>query len=169
MSATSSVVANRPSRLVGHCSFGSREAALLLSLLPELVHVRGEARLATPVELVGGETRSARPARDLVLGRLLEVLLIEALRSTTRTDPSPGLLRGWADPRLAVAIRRMHERPDHGWMAAALASEAALSRSTIRAVPPLRGGRVHGVPPDLASARHVGAPPGRYADQHARA
>ena len=65
-----------------------------------------------------------------MLGRLLEVLLIKALRSTTRTAPSPGLLRGWADPRLAVAIRRMHEPPDHGCTVAALASEAALSRST---------------------------------------
>ena len=99
-------------------------------LLPRLVHVRGETRLATLVELVGGETRSARPAREIVLARLLEVLLIEALRSTARTDPSPGLLRGLADPRLAAAIRRMHEHPGHGWTVAELARAAALSRST---------------------------------------
>ncbi len=99
--------------LVGHCAFGSPDAALLVSLLPRLVHVRGEARLATLVELVGEETRGRRPARDLVLARLLEVLLIEALRSTTGTAASPGLLRGLADPRLAAAIRRMHERPGH--------------------------------------------------------
>jgi len=67
--------------LVGHCVFGSPDAALLVSLLPQLVHVRGEARLATLVELVGEETRGTRPARDLVLARLLEVLLIEASNS----------------------------------------------------------------------------------------
>jgi AraC-like DNA-binding protein len=116
--------------LVGHCAFGSPDAALLVSLLPQLVHVRGEARLATLVELVGEETRGARPARDLVLTRLLEVLLIEALRSTARTAASPGLLRGLADPRLAAAIRHMHERPGHAWTIAELAKEAALSRST---------------------------------------
>ena len=33
--------------LVGHCTFGSPDAALLGSLLPQLVHVRDEARLAT--------------------------------------------------------------------------------------------------------------------------
>ncbi len=33
--------------MVGHCVFGSPDAALLVSLLPELVHVRGEWRLAT--------------------------------------------------------------------------------------------------------------------------
>ena len=116
--------------LVGHCSFGSPDAALLVTLLPQLVLVRGEARLATLVELVGEETRGSRPARELVLARLLEILLIEALRSTTRNVESPGLLRGLADPRLAVAIRRMHERPGHAWTVAELAKEAGLSRST---------------------------------------
>jgi transcriptional regulator GlxA family with amidase domain len=57
------------------------------------------------------------------------VLLIEALRSTAQTSASPGLLRGLADPRLAAAIRRMHERPAHAWTVAQLAKEAALSRS----------------------------------------
>ena len=116
--------------LVGHCAFGSPDAALLVSLLPQLVHVRGEARLATLVELVGEETRGTRPARDLVLARLLEVLLIEALRSTTGAAASPGLLRGLAGPRVASAIRRMHERPSHAWTVAELAEEAAMSRST---------------------------------------
>ncbi len=116
--------------LVGHCAFGSPDAALLVALLPRLVHVRGEARLATLVGLVGEESRCRRPARDVVLARLLEVLLIEALRSTAKTGASPGLLRALADPRLAAAIRRMHERPGHPWSVAALAGEAAMSRST---------------------------------------
>lgn len=116
--------------LVGHCTFGSPDATLLVSLLPRLVHVRDEARLSTLVGLVGDETREARPARDLVLSRLLEVLLIEALRSTTGPAASPGLLRGLADPRLAAAIRRMHEAPGHPWTVAELAGAAAMSRST---------------------------------------
>ena len=116
--------------LIGHCAFGSPDAALLVSLLPDLVHVRGEARLATLVGLISQEARGSRAARDLILARLLEVLLIEALRATTRTDASPGLLRGLADPRLATAIRRMHEQPERSWTVAELADEAALSRST---------------------------------------
>ncbi|WP_413735972.1 AraC family transcriptional regulator [Sodalis sp. RH21] len=115
--------------LVGHCVFGSPDAALLVSLLPQLVHVRGEQRLATLVELVGEESRARRPAREVILARLLEVLLIEALRSTAGTAASPGLLRGLADERLAAAIRRMHESPARPWKVAELAKEAALSRS----------------------------------------
>lgn len=96
--------------LIGHCVFGSPDAALLVSLLPRVVHIRGDERLATIVQLVGEESRAMRPARDVVLARLLEVLLIETLRSTAGTSAPPGLLRGLADERLGAAIRRMHER-----------------------------------------------------------
>ncbi|MDR5773338.1 MULTISPECIES: AraC family transcriptional regulator [unclassified Caballeronia] len=116
--------------MAGHCSFGSPDAALLVSLLPRFVHVRGERRLATLVQLVREESREQRPAREVVLSRLLEVLLIEALRSTAGTDASPGLVRGLSDLRLAAALRGMHERSAHAWTVAELAKEAALSRST---------------------------------------
>ncbi|MGV2292348.1 AraC family transcriptional regulator [Trinickia sp. YCB016] len=116
--------------MVGHCSFGSPDASLLVSLLPQIVHVRGEQRLATLVELVREESREQRPAREVVLSRLLEVLLIEALRSMAGTSASPGLVRGLSDGRLAAAIRGMHEHPTHAWTVAELAKEAALSRST---------------------------------------
>ena len=42
--------------MAGHCSFASPDASLLVSLLPQLVHVRGEQRLATLVELVREES-----------------------------------------------------------------------------------------------------------------
>lgn len=116
--------------LVGYCVLGSPDAALLVALLPERIHVRGESRLTALVQLVADESRAQRPARDVVLARLLDVLFIEALRSTAGTSASPGLVRGLADPRLAVAIRRMHERPTQPWTVAQLAKEAALSRST---------------------------------------
>ncbi|MBO9883710.1 AraC family transcriptional regulator [Xanthomonas sp. D-109] len=115
--------------LAGHCSFGSPDAALLVSLLPQMVYVHGEHRLATLVHLVSEESREARPAREVVLSHLLEVLLIEALRSAAGTAASPGLARGLADARLAAAIRAMHAQPTRAWTVAALAKEAALSRS----------------------------------------
>ena len=116
--------------LVGYCAFDSNDANLLVSLLPRLVHVRGQGRLTMLVEFVNEESRSARPGRDMVLARLLEVLLIEALRSTTGPAAPPGLLRGLADDRLAVTLRRMHDRPTHSWTVVELARDAALSRST---------------------------------------
>lgn len=117
--------------LVGYCVFGSTDASLPVSLLPRLVHVRGERRLAALVQLVDDEARGLRPARDVVLARLLEVLLIEALRSVAGPSAPPGLLRGLAEERLAVALRRMHERPARPWTVAQLAKEAALSRTAL--------------------------------------
>ena len=116
--------------LIGYCSFASSDAALLVSLLPQLVHVRGDPRLSALVQLVGDEFRAARPARDVLMAKLLEVLLIEALRAGAQGAASTGLLRGLADERLGVALRRLHEDPARAWTVAALAKEAALSRST---------------------------------------
>lgn len=115
--------------LAGGLSFGSPDAALLVSLLPQLIHIRGDKRFATIVQLIRNEARQDKPARDMILARLLEVLLIEALRSASDDSTSPGLLRGLSDARLAAAIRRMHEDPRNEWTVEQLASEAALSRS----------------------------------------
>ncbi|VVE26428.1 AraC family transcriptional regulator [Pandoraea capi] len=115
--------------LAGVCAFDSPDAALLVSLLPELVSVRNEPRLATLVGLLRDESLAHRPARDVLLARLLEVIFIEALRSAD-TSASPGLVRGLADTRLAHAIRRMHESPAAPWTIAQLAQAASLSRSS---------------------------------------
>jgi len=115
--------------LGGYFIFDSPDAELLVSLLPAVVHVRGVERLSVLVRLVGEESGDRRPGRDLVLTRLVEVLLIEALRSTAGEDAPPGLLRGLADARLAAAMRQMHGQLARSWTVAQLAKTAALSRS----------------------------------------
>ncbi|MCD7058499.1 AraC family transcriptional regulator [Pelagibacterium xiamenense] len=119
--------------LVGYCIFQSDDAVLLSSLLPKLVVVRAQHRLAMLMELLGEEAVGDRPGREVVLQHLLEVLFIEALRTTAEPDSAPGLLRGLSDERLAVAIRRMHAKPGRGWTVAELARESALSRSGFHA------------------------------------
>src|SRR5687768_8618010 len=115
--------------LGGYFTFDSPDAALLVSLLPSLVHVRGVERLSVLVRLVGEEAMERRTGRDLVLARLVEVLLIEALRSAPHDVAPPGLLRGLADARLAPAIQRMHAHVARPWTVPQLAQSAALSRS----------------------------------------
>jgi AraC-like DNA-binding protein len=115
--------------IIGYCTFASPDASLLVSLLPRLVHVRGVARLSALVQLVADESRAQRPARTIVLARLLEVLLIEALRSAPTASMQPGLVHGLADDQLAAAIRSMHAHPARPWTVAQLAKSAALSRS----------------------------------------
>jgi AraC-like DNA-binding protein len=115
--------------LGGYFAFESPDARLMVSLLPALIHVRGVTRLTTLVRLVRDETGEQRSGRGLVLKRLVEILLVEALRSTASEDARPGLLRGLADPQLAPAIRQMHAHVSRSWTVAELARTVALSRS----------------------------------------
>ena len=117
-------------QLGGYFVYDSPDAELLVSLLPALVHVRGMERLSVLVQLISEESRAQRSGRELVLTRLVEVLLIEALRATPGDSAPPGLLRGLADPRVAVAIRQMHSAPSRPWTVVELARKTALSRST---------------------------------------
>jgi AraC-like DNA-binding protein len=115
--------------LGGYFLFDAPDASLLVSLLPVLLHVRGVERLSVLVKLVREECLEQRPGRDHVLVRLVEVLLVEALRSTAATGAPAGLLRGLADSKLATAMRLMHGDPSRSWTVEELATKAALSRS----------------------------------------
>lgn len=129
--------------VVGHCSFACADADLLVSLLPQVLHVRANPRLAVVVQLVGDEFSELRPVRHTVLARLMDVVFIEALRSTVITTYVPGFLSGMGDERVAMALRKLHEDPARTWSVSQLAKEAALSRSGFFA----RFSRVMGVSP----------------------
>ncbi|MEM8973666.1 MAG: AraC family transcriptional regulator [Pseudomonadota bacterium] len=115
--------------LIGHCSFGSPDAELLVSLLPDKILVHGEDRLAALAAMVQSETRADRPARDAVIERLLQILLIEAFRSTAQPDDTSALVSGLTDARIGAALRAIHAAPNHPWTVPELAREAGLSRS----------------------------------------
>ncbi|MBD9436564.1 AraC family transcriptional regulator [Pseudoxanthomonas sp. PXM03] len=129
--------------LGGAFLFDTRDAALLVSLLPTVVHVQGSQRLMQLVQMVGEEYAQQQPGNAYMLSRLVEMLLVEAMRSTTAGNAPPGLLRGLGDERLAMALKQIHARIAHGWTVGELAKAAALSRSTFFE----RFTRTVGVPP----------------------
>ncbi|MFT3986258.1 cupin domain-containing protein [Aestuariivirga sp.] len=113
----------------GYFAFGGDEPGVLLSLLPAVIHVRGEERLSALMRLVGSEADDEKSGRDFVLSRLAELILVEALRSQQTLAAPAGLMRGLSDPRLAAALKLMHNDAARAWTMADLAKEAALSRS----------------------------------------
>lgn len=113
----------------GYFVFESPDAALLVPLLPGMIHVRGIERLALLVRLVSEEASADNPGRDLVLGRLVEVMLIEALRAARHDGAPAGLLRGLGDPRIAPALKLMHGDVARSWTVAGLAAGTGMSRS----------------------------------------
>jgi AraC-like DNA-binding protein len=115
--------------LGGYFKFDSPDAGLLVSLMPAIIHVRDTIKLTSLVNFVKDECNSKLSGHDLMLSRLVEMLLIEALRSTS-TDKAPlGLLKGLADKHIALALREIHRDPAHSWTVAELAKTSALSRT----------------------------------------
>lgn len=115
--------------LVGHCRFDTPASDLLVSLLPAMIHISSPSRLTALVPMIHEETRAHRPGREMILERLLEVLLIESLRSGPAARLPPGLLRGLSDPHLASALRRIHDDTDSSLSVTGMAKEAGMSRS----------------------------------------
>ena len=125
--------------IAGSFKFAAPNAENLARLMLPVIHVRGEevatGRLRTLLKLLGDEALADRPGRSLFLDRLLEILLVEALRHrpTGRADPSRGLLAGLADPKIGEALRVMHECPQRSWTVATLARHVGMSRSSFAA------------------------------------
>lgn len=125
--------------LGGTFRIAAAHAPLLLALLPRMVHVppsgRRSARLGRLIELIAEECLGDEPGKDMILQRMLEVLLVEALRwhGTTMDEDRAGLLRGMRDPALARVLAAMHADVRAGWTVASLAHIAGQSRSAFAA------------------------------------
>jgi AraC-like DNA-binding protein len=121
--------------LGGFFRFDRANTELLLRFLPSAVLVRrdepGAVRLHRIVELIAEETTTGLPGRELILERLVEVLLVEALRfrPAEAKKQEQGLLLGLADPALARALRHIHEDVARAWTVAELARTAGMSRA----------------------------------------
>lgn len=121
--------------LGGYFRFDRANAPLLVKLLPSMVHIDREAqgamRVRQIVELIADEAETDRPGRTLILERLVEVLLVEALRfhSTSAAREEQGLLAGLSDPALAGALREIHVDVTRRWTVEQLARTAGMSRA----------------------------------------
>jgi AraC-like DNA-binding protein len=119
-------------------SFDAAAAEPLMALMPPLVHVRlDEAHshlLQTTLQLIGLETAEDGLGAGLVIGRLADVLFVQAVRAWCKAEEQVvGWLAGLKDRRLAASIRAMHGDLARGWTVKALAREAGLSRSSFAA------------------------------------
>jgi len=118
--------------IAGHFVLDATNAPLLMGLLPGFVHLRGTddttGRISRLLAMIGDEAQADRPGADIVLERLVQVMLIEALRGGARPD---GLLSGLADPSVAAALRALHADVARPWTVAGLAHTVNLSRSAL--------------------------------------
>lgn len=109
--------------------FESDDPALLVSLLPTVVHIRDSPRLSRLVQMVGEETMSEQPGSEYMRSRVAELLLVEAMRACANGAAPPGLLRGLGDAQLSRALTQLHAAVHSPWTIEQLAGIAAMSRS----------------------------------------
>jgi AraC-like DNA-binding protein len=135
--------------LGGYFRFDRANAQLLVKLLPPVIHIRrdepGATRLRRIVELIGEEADTHRPGWVLILERLVEVLLVEALRfrSASAAREEQGLLAGLSDLALARTLREIHVDVARRWTVEQLARTAGMSRAVFAE----RFARKIGMPP----------------------
>ncbi|MFF2217422.1 AraC family transcriptional regulator [Streptomyces antibioticus] len=99
----------------------------LLPDLPAVLVVPAAGAPLPPTRVVAEEATRARPGQALFLERLLDLLLVCALRG--QVVQGPGHCRALDDPRTGPALRLMYDRPAHPWTVAALAAAAGESRA----------------------------------------
>lgn len=114
----------------------------LLRALPRFTHIQGGQRhgptgswLETTLQFVSSEMASGEPGAATVVSRLVDVLLVHALRTHLAAPQAPGgnWLRALVDPQIGRALSLIHEQPDAPWTVQVLAERVAMSRSAFSA------------------------------------
>jgi AraC-like DNA-binding protein len=105
----------------------------LLSTLPDLVVLRPGEWDSGLVDHVMHEVDRDLFGQDVVLDRLLDLILITAVRAwLARPDAHPPRwYTAQDDPIVGAALTGIHARPDHAWTVASLAAEARCSRALL--------------------------------------
>jgi AraC-like DNA-binding protein len=140
----------------------------LMSRLPPLILVPADPvtgrDIAAIVELLALEVGARRPGSRAAAARLIDTLLIAAIRhwlDRRASGEPPSWLHGLRDPAIARVLAVLHERPAEPWTVAALAREVHISRATLAR----RFAELVGEPPLTYLARwrmHVAAQRLRY-------
>ena len=119
-------------------------AERLLGMLPPLAVVPAGPRTRAALDLLAAEVALDEPGQDAVLRRLLDLVLVLALRAwCAATETPPAWYRALGDAGVGEALRLLHAEPAHRWTVAALAARAGLSRAAFAA----RFARLVGEPP----------------------
>lgn len=105
----------------------------LLRALPMRLVVRGADWDQPLVPLLADEIVKDQPGQEAVLDRLLDLLLIAALRAwfARPDEAAPGWYRAHADPIVGPALRMLHHKPAEPWTVARLAHETGVSRASL--------------------------------------
>ncbi|WP_093516877.1 AraC family transcriptional regulator [Stigmatella erecta] len=121
--------------VAGFFELSDGRGPVLLQGVPPLVVLSASDPASGPwisaaVQFILAESASPRPAGNIVLQRLADVLFVLALRSTVGNGPCQrGAIAAVADPRVYETLSLMHARVAEPWTVDMLARRVGMSRS----------------------------------------
>ncbi|MFI1015088.1 cupin domain-containing protein [Streptomyces sp. NPDC020965] len=105
----------------------------LLEVLPELIHLPAGAWHCPLLPIIGDELGRDEPGQSAMLDRMLDLLLISALRAWFARPEAraPAWYLAMGDPVVGRALRLIQDDPARPWTVAALATECGVSRAQL--------------------------------------
>ena len=119
--------------LTGTYQLEGEVSGRMLRALPASMILREDEWDCPVVPLLADEIVKDEPGQEAVLDRLLDLLLIAALRAWFDRPEAgaPGWYRASGDPVVGHALRLLHHDPARPWTVAALARETGSSRAAL--------------------------------------
>ena len=119
--------------LTGTYNLEGEVSRRLLDALPPHLILRADEWQTPLLALLADEMVRDEVGQDAVLDRLLDLLLVAAVRAhfTRAAADAPGWYLAQSDPIVGRALRLMQESPAEPWTIATLARETHVSRATL--------------------------------------
>ncbi|MFH8466152.1 cupin domain-containing protein [Streptomyces sp. NPDC017991] len=131
--------------LIGTYPVRGEVGGRLLDALPPLLTLTSDVWECPLTPLLTEEIVRDEPGQEVVLDRLLDLLVIAALRAwfSRPEAEAPAWYRALADPVVGRVLRLLQDDPAHPWTVASLATKAGVSRAALAR----RFGELVGEPP----------------------
>ena len=119
--------------LTGTYNLQGEVSRRLLDALPPQLVLRSDEWQTPVLGLLADEMLRDDAGQDAVLDRLLDLLLIHAVRAylIRRAPNTPGWFRAQSDPVAGPAVRLLQDDPAQAWTLASLARQTRVSRATL--------------------------------------
>ncbi|MFI8962214.1 AraC family transcriptional regulator [Streptomyces sp. NPDC053493] len=119
--------------LVGTYQLAGEVSRRLLDALPGLLHLSAEVWNCPLMPFLEEEISRDEPGQSVVLDRVLDLLLIAAVRAwfSRPGAAAPAWYRAMGDPVVGRALRLLENDPARPWTVAALAGETGVSRAAL--------------------------------------
>jgi AraC-like DNA-binding protein len=125
--------------LCGAYQFAGDVGQGLINALPRILVLPAPAEdsLRNVIAALSHELVTSSPGQQTVLDRLLDVVLVLAIRAgLLQSDTAPGWYDALTDSRLSAALEAIHTDPTHPWTVPELADISGMSRATFARIFP---------------------------------